>query len=297
MKRVHTQVLHWYKKNGRSLPWRKTTSPYRVLVSEIMLQQTQVGRVVDFYHQWLRRFPTISALARASKPEVLRQWSGLGYNNRAVRLHRLAQIIVDQYGGRLPSSLEELQRLPGIGKYTSHAISCFAFRKAMPVVDVNIRRIITRMMKRVRNSSEIKMDREVWNSAKQLLPAGDAYNWNQALMDIGSEICTARNPHCIQCPLRGACRSAFSDAFQRKFVLRKRNEPSFDGVPRRLIRGKILKALHAEPLEFSRLSAIVSHGKDKRFEQFLRLTISQMELDGLVTQLGRGKHIRVAIAV
>jgi A/G-specific adenine glycosylase len=295
LKSIHVRVLQWYQKNHRTLPWRNTTVPYRILVSEIMLQQTQAVRAAIFYKKWLKKFPTVQALARSSKAEVLRAWSGLGYNNRAVRLHQLAKILAD-LKSRIPHHPEELEKLPGIGKYTSHAISCFAFHDNIPVVDVNIRRVLTRVTKKVHSASESRSDKEAWKLAKYFLPAGKAYLWNQALMDIGSQICTAKSPRCPNCPLSLVCRSAFSNALQRKFVLQKKAEPSYGGVPRRIIRGKILKALHNRPLTLHRLAEIIKGKRTKRMVRFLRQTVSQMESDGLVKMTGRGQHVYVAIA-
>ncbi|MGH2569330.1 MAG: A/G-specific adenine glycosylase, partial [Bacteroidota bacterium] len=152
-------VLRWYRRHGRPLPWRRTRSPYRILVSEIMLQQTQVGRVLEKYPSFLRRFPDIQSLARAKKSSVIKAWRGMGYNNRAVRLQQLARIVRHSQGGKLPRTVEELQNLPGIGRYTAHALACFAFRRPLQVVDTNVRRILSRLF-----PSETKR-RDVWDVA------------------------------------------------------------------------------------------------------------------------------------
>ena len=185
----HSNILHWYKKNGRDLPWRTTKNPYRILLSEIMAQQTQVNRVAQFYLTWLKEFPTLSLLARATKADVLRRWSGLGYNSRALRLHELAKRLSENSGGRLPRTIEELRALPGVGKYTAHAIACFAFGASVPVVDVNVRRIFSRVFWNARSAADVKPEKEIWTLAEKFLPRKNAAEWNQALMDMGALVC------------------------------------------------------------------------------------------------------------
>jgi A/G-specific adenine glycosylase len=174
------QILSWYDTFKRDLPWRCDPDPYHVLVSEIMLQQTQVDRVIPKYHAFLERFPTLTSLADASTADVLRQWQGLGYNRRALNLKRLAEVVVREHGGALPASVEELERLPGIGKYTARAVASFAFGVQVPVVDTNVRRVLGAFAGR-----ELS-ERETWGLAERLLPAGRAADWNQALMDYGA---------------------------------------------------------------------------------------------------------------
>jgi A/G-specific adenine glycosylase len=179
------QILEWYDAFRRDLPWRDNPDPYHVLVSEIMLQQTQVDRVIPSYHAFLERFPTLEALAGAATADVIRQWQGMGYNRRAVNLKRLAETVVQQHGGRIPSSVQELERLPGIGRYTAHAVACFAFGAQVPVVDTNIRRILSSLAGR-----ELS-EKETWELAEQILPPGRASDWNQALMDYGALVLKA----------------------------------------------------------------------------------------------------------
>lgn len=179
------QILDWYDTFKRELPWRDNPNPYHVLVSEIMLQQTQVDRVIPKYHAFLERFPSLEALAGEATADVIRQWQGLGYNRRAVNLKRLAEVVVREHGRRIPSDVAALQGLPGIGKYTAHAVACFAFGAQVPVVDTNIRRIISTFAGR--DLSE----RETWALAEELLPPGRASDWNQALMDYGALVLKA----------------------------------------------------------------------------------------------------------
>jgi A/G-specific adenine glycosylase len=179
------QILSWYDTFKRDLPWRDNPNPYHVLVSEIMLQQTQVDRVIPKYHAFLERFPSLRALAEATAADVIREWQGLGYNRRALNLKRLAEVVIREHGGDLPSSPEALQQLPGIGKYTAHAVACFAFGAQVPVVDTNIRRILSTFAGR-----ELS-DRETWELAQEMLPPGRASDWNQALMDYGALVLKA----------------------------------------------------------------------------------------------------------
>jgi A/G-specific adenine glycosylase len=179
------QILDWYDTFKRDLPWRDDPNPYHVLVSEIMLQQTQVDRVIPKYHAFLERFPTLGALASARTADVIREWQGLGYNRRAVNLKRLAEVVMREHGGQIPSSVEALQQLPGIGRYTAHAVACFAFGAQVPVVDTNIRRILSTFAGR-----ELS-EKETWSLAERILPPGRASDWNQALMDYGALVLKA----------------------------------------------------------------------------------------------------------
>jgi A/G-specific adenine glycosylase len=182
-------VLAWYSRNGRDLPWRRTHDPYAVLVSEVMLQQTQVARVVPHYLEWLERWPTVEALAAATPADVIQAWSGLGYNRRAVSLHRCAQAVAAR--GGFPSEPDDLRKLPGIGPYTAAAIACFAFGAQIAAPDTNALRVLER----------------AFPGVDVPLLAGRAYEWNQALFDLGREVCIARKPRCGVCPLAPGCPS------------------------------------------------------------------------------------------
>lgn len=305
MKRFHqrllrplksSEVFKWYKRHRRPLPWRTTRNPYRIVISEIMAQQTQISRVADYYSAWLKRFPSFKTLASASRAEVLRQWSGLGYNNRAVRLHQLAKEITDRYHGKLPHNVADLLALPGIGKYTAHAIACFAFGQSLPVVDVNIRRVISRALWKVRSASDIKSEKKIWSTAESLVPKNNsASEWNQALMDIGSQICTARNPKCGECPLQRNCMSAFSSAFRIRHRTAKKMEPHHNGIPRRLIRGKILKILHNGPKRFDDVLPLLSGTHQASKRKFLHSVLSLMKNDGIIEIRGSGTSARISL--
>jgi len=196
---VHTRLLEWYAAQARDLAWRRTRDPYAILVAEVMLQQTQVDRVIPKWHAWLARFPTLASLAEASRADAIREWQGLGYNLRAVRLHDIACQVVAEYDGQLPRTVDGLLRLKGIGRYTAGAVACFAYEQPVAMVDTNVRRVLSRVFGLEPGAVE--------GTADDLVPAQAAYAWNQALMDLGATICTARAPRCPACPVRTACRS------------------------------------------------------------------------------------------
>jgi len=205
VERFQRRLLAWYAKHGRDLPWRRTRHPYRVLVSEIMLQQTQVDRVVPKYRAFLRRFPTVKRLAAAPVAEVRRLWYPLGYNVRPIRLHAIACETVARYGGRLPDREEALRRLPGVGRYTAGAILSFAYGRDTAVLDTNVRRVLGRVFLGRRRLARVRGDKTFWDLAASLVPPGRGYDFNQALMDFGATWCTARKPRCATCPMRSFC--------------------------------------------------------------------------------------------
>jgi A/G-specific adenine glycosylase len=215
IRRFQRRLLLWYAKHGRDLPWRRTRIPYRVLVSEIMLQQTQVERVIPKYHQFLRRYPTLADLAAADVQEVRELWYPLGYNIRPVRLHAIARETMARYGGRLPDEDESLRGLPGIGRYTAGAVLSFAFGRDVAVLDTNVRRVLGRVFLGPRRVARLRGDRALWDLAERLVPAGRGYDFNQALMDFGATWCTPRRPRCTHCPMRGFCVSARAGAGRR----------------------------------------------------------------------------------
>ena len=195
------RLLAWYKQHQRDLPWRRARDPYHILVSEIMLQQTQVDRVIPKYREWLRRYPSLKSLARAGAREVREAWYPLGYNIRPVRLRNIARTALHRHRGKIPATREELLALPGIGPYTAGAVLSFAYRKDAPILDTNVRRVLRRVFLGDRAAS----DRILWALSKALLPRGKAYDFNQALMDFGATVCTARRPRCPGCSLARLC--------------------------------------------------------------------------------------------
>ena len=193
------KLLAWYKRNARVLPWRETRNPYAILVSEFMLQQTQVSRVLEFYPRFLKRFPTIGSLARSQPKAVREAWDGLGYYARAHNLHRLAREVTRLHDGTLPEKPEELRTLPGVGPYTAGAVACFAYEKPVATVDTNIRRVLERAF----------ASKDVWKLAEKLVPKNGerAWRFNQALMELGALVCKARTPLCPECPVNDNCRT------------------------------------------------------------------------------------------
>ncbi|HWR37538.1 MAG TPA: A/G-specific adenine glycosylase [Clostridia bacterium] len=201
LRRLRSRLLRWYAENHRDLPWRRTQVPYRIWVSEIMLQQTRVNAVLEHYALFLSAFPTVQALAKADLSSVLAVWSGLGYYRRARAMHECAKVLVQDFCGELPRTPEELAKLPGIGKYTSAAIASIAFEHDSAVVDGNVERVLTRMF--ALQTPSAGMFAEL---AQSLLHARHAGNWNQAMMELGATVCTPAQPHCQACPLRAWCK-------------------------------------------------------------------------------------------
>jgi A/G-specific adenine glycosylase len=199
------RLLKWYAQHARDLPWRKTSNPYKILVSEIMLQQTQVDRVLLKYQEWLTKYPTMEELAEAPLSEVKETWYPLGYNIRPVRLHAIARESVARYGGALPKDPERLQAFKGIGRYTAGAIRAFAFREDAPILDTNVMRVLHRVF--VGKGDPKKQKSALWNLSEALIPKGKGYDFNQALMDFGAMVCTARDPYCLLCPMRDFCKT------------------------------------------------------------------------------------------
>jgi len=222
---IRRALLKWYGRRRRNLPWRRSSDPYRVWVSEIMLQQTQVETVKPYFRRFLRRFPSVRALARAPSDAVMKAWEGLRYYARARNLHRAAKIISSDFGGRLPESPEELVKLPGIGRSTAGAISSIAFRRDAPVLDGNVARVLCRVFRIRRNPRESRTQRNLWDIAQELLPPGDAGDFNQALMDLGATVCVPRNPRCAICPLAALC-LAKAHGEQDKLPVKTKRKPS-----------------------------------------------------------------------
>ncbi|TMB77988.1 MAG: A/G-specific adenine glycosylase [Chloroflexi bacterium] len=210
---VHCSLLRWYSTEQRDLPWRATNDPYAILVSEIMLQQTQVDRVMPKYEQFLTAFPTLADLAQASTADVISVWVPLGYNRRAVNLQSIARQVLAEYDGHIPDTIDGLLQLKGVGRYTAGAIACFAYRKQVATVDTNIRRVLHRIFLGLEFPEQKLSDANMLTFAEQILPNGEAYSWNQALMDLGATTCTSSNPQCTYCPLQESCR-AFTEMSQ-----------------------------------------------------------------------------------
>ncbi|MEK7216158.1 MAG: A/G-specific adenine glycosylase, partial [Chloroflexota bacterium] len=276
---LQTALLAWYRRCGRDLPWRRTGDPYAILVSEVMLQQTQVDRVLPKYAEFMSAYPTAAALAAAPRSEVIRRWAPLGYNLRAVRLHEIARQVTAIYQGRFPESVEGLQSLKGIGPYTAGALACFAFRQRVAFLDTNIRRVVGRSLLGTPfpRSGD---DRPVLAAAQAALP-DNAYDWHQALMDLGATVCAWRSPRCGECPIATWCiaRAHFEQeaaAPARRVAEASpgyRTQPKFAGS-RRYYRGRIVAALRALPpgqsMPLRRLGEVVKPGFTIADEPWLR---------------------------
>jgi A/G-specific adenine glycosylase len=251
-RRLAEQLLVWSADTRRDLPWRRTRDPWAVLVSELMLQQTQVARVEPRYLAFLERFPDPAACAAAAPAEVVRAWAGLGYNRRAVNLHRTATVVVADHGGRLPDDLDALLALPGIGPYTARAVLAFAFERDHGVVDTNAARVIARAVAGRRLNA-----REVQDHADELVPLGRGWDWNQAILDLGATICVKRSPRCGRCPVADRCvwaERGFADPDPADGSAGTSGPQSrFEGSDRQG-RGRLVQALRTGPLELERVA-------------------------------------------
>ena len=297
---LHRALFTWYRRHRRELQWRTTSDPYEILVSEIMLHQTQVSRVRVKLPSFLKQFPDIAALACAPKSDVIRAWSGMGYNNRAVRLHQLGQILQEKYGGMIPETTDELLKLPGVGLYTAMAVQCFAFRRRVPIVDVNISRVLSRLFRISDGTNTVGRESEIWQLATRILPRS-AYTWNQALMDLGATVCLARSPKCTVCPLREHCptKNLLGQAMTR--TNRRANvEPVHGGIPRRIWRGRIIHALRGldgyESMTMRRLARTLRRRCSGSENAWLLGVLRGLEKDGLISIGEVGPSVRVRLA-
>jgi len=211
--KIQDRLLQWFEKNGRDLPWRKTQDPYAIWASEIMLQQTQVATVIPYYQEFLKSFPTIHHLAKADLSEVLKVWEGLGYYSRARNLHRASQIVVNHLKGKIPENLKDLISLPGIGRSTAGAILSFAYNKEAPILDGNIKRVLSRLF--AISGSKARTEKILWGISESLIPKGHSNPFNQALMDLGSMLCISKDPQCPRCPLCHLCKAKASGTPER----------------------------------------------------------------------------------
>ncbi len=257
-----------------------------------MLQQTQASRVEEKYPLFLKRFPTLASLSRAAKHSVVRAWRGMGYNNRAVRLQQLAKDVMRNHNGKLPRAVDELDLLPGIGKYTSHAIACFAFGQPVPAVDTNVRRVLSRLFPLASKR------RDIWDIAQEAVPPRRAYDWNQALFDFGATICTQRNPKCDICPVKRYCPSAFR--INGKIAKPAKREPARDGIPNRIYRGRIVEVLRNlkgnRALSLSTLGKRIKSNYRLRDSAWLRKLLQQLERDRLVSLTNGSSAFLVRLA-
>lgn len=296
--KIRAALLDWFRAAGRALPWRDTRDPYRVLVSEVMPQQTQVDRVIPKYHAFLTAFPTLEALAAAPPAEVIRAWSGLGYNRRAVNMQRTARAVLDTHGGQFPSDMATLLSLPGIGPYTAGAIACFAFEQDVAFMDTNIRRVVQRLFVGPAES-DAASEARLLEIALAAIPAGQGWAWNQAIMELGALICTSAAPACWRCPLRTDCRAyaawrsadeqAFGDGQAAAPAPRRRaaerREAPYSGS-NRFYRGRAIETLRGLPPHTSMplldLGRHVKQGFGDDDLPWLRAVVEGLARDGLL---------------
>jgi A/G-specific adenine glycosylase len=211
-----TALAAWFERHGRRLPWRATNDPYAILVSELMLQQTQVATVLGYYQRWLECFPTVRDLASAAESEVLHAWQGLGYYNRARNLHKCAKIIVAEWSEEFPSAIDQLTKLPGIGRYTAGAVASFAFNLPAPIVDANIERALSRLLN-IREPVDQPLGRRIiWEFASQYVQGPNPRLLNSALMELGATVCSPRKPLCVICPVRSFCAATEPESLPKK---------------------------------------------------------------------------------
>ena len=223
--RIAPLLLAWYDRHARTLPWRGIHDPYRTWVSETMLQQTRVETVIGYYARFLQRFPTVAELAAAPEDDVLKMWEGLGYYSRARNLHKGAKQVVTEYGGVIPSSVEELRKISGIGPYTAGAIASIAFDQPVPAVDGNVIRVVSRLRGIRENVGVPSVRRALEGEASALVPADRPGDFNQAVMDLGATICTPGTPSCERCPLQGECDAFAAGDAEDLPVLPRKNPP------------------------------------------------------------------------
>jgi A/G-specific adenine glycosylase len=280
---LHDGVLDWYAEHARDLPWRGPgASPWRVMVSEFMLQQTPVARVVPVFEAWVQTWPTPADLAAAPSGEAVRAWGRLGYPRRALRLHAAATAIVDRHDGRVPSAYEELRALPGVGDYTASAIASFAYGERHAVLDTNVRRVFARAVSGVElpGPSVTRAEKDL---AESLVPEDDPATWAVAVMELGALVCTAVNPRCEACPIRDRC--AWVAA----------GRPPYDGPPRRgqawagtdrMVRGRLMSVLRDAPGSVSQEQLDAAWPEPVQRERCLAGLVA----DGLVTHTPEGRY-------
>jgi len=295
---IRVGLLEWFARQGRNLPLRCTRDPYSIMVSEIMLQQTQVDRVMPKYKAFLELFPSLDALAAAPTAEVIRAWTGLGYNRRAVNMQRAARAVLDTYGGEFPRDLSQLLKLPGIGPYTAGAIACFAFEQDVAFMDTNIRRVMQRLFVGPEECA-LAGEAQLLAVARMAVPPGQGWAWNQAIMELGALICTAAAPLCWRCPVQAHCRayaerratdeqlfsSQAAPVHQRVRRVAERRETPYAGS-NRFYRGRVVEALRqlapGEVLPLPALGCQIKDGFTEEDMTWLRALADGLAHDGLL---------------
>lgn len=284
VERVQAMVLGWYAAHARRFLWRvPNPDPYVVLVSETMLQQTQTARVQERLPLFLGKYPDFSTLAATDNATIVRAWQGMGYNNRALRLRDCARAVVERFGGLLPDIADDLRSLPGLGPYTVSAILSFAFHRDVIVLDVNIRRLYSRLFLQLTTTLEVMPEPLLLYVASEVYPRGRSSEWHQACMDISAQYCTARSPRCLFCPITKACRSAFRLA---EAVPPRVAEPSHRGEPNRIWRGRIVELLRGLPSDetmgLTELRTRLFQTEEETDGPWLERIVAALERDGLI---------------
>lgn len=293
--RLQKTLLAWYDRYARQFFWRENHTkkanppdPYVVLVSEVMLQQTQTSRVQEKLPLFLQQFPTLQALASADNATIIKAWEGMGYNSRALRLRDCAKAVLERHQGVIPIAKHYLLALPGIGSYTASAIMAFAYHEDVAVLDVNIRRVYSRLIAHMVTTTDVLEESAVQDFAERVYLRGQASRWHQAVMDVGALFCTARAPKCGMCPLQSLCASANGMSEARK---EKRPEPSWNGTPNRIWRGRIVQILRGvaaeqtitvDDITAQLFPTMLFNSVEEQQTQWLRTLLAGLERDGIV---------------
>ena len=288
------QLLAWYGNVGRDLPWRDTRDPYRIWLSEIMLQQTTVTAVIDYYHRFLEKIPTVEALAAVPLEDVIDLWAGLGYYSRARNLHAAAKMVVHQFKGRFPENVELLQQLPGVGRSTAGAISSLAFDKRAPILDGNVRRVLCRLFALQELPRSTSAEKQLWQWSEQLTPVKQVHDYTQAIMDLGAMVCLPRKPLCDQCPVVELCQAHKLGLEQKlplkteakKIPTRREITLLIDHHGRYLVRRRMASGFLGGMWEFPTLSLDADEIPEKK----LSLLLSNFTLGGPAEQIGSIQH-------
>lgn len=289
--KIQKKIFAWYKENGRhELPWRHTDDLYHITVSEIMLQQTNVPKVIEKYHAFLARFPSWAVLSRASKADVVAAWHGLGYNRRALYLHNMAKAVVEKHGGALPEDPEILQTLPGMGPYTRMAVLVFGRNRDLSARDVNIDRVVRRLLGLSQWSAKDALE-----NVAAFVPRGKSRAWHSALMDFASLVCTKKKPQCASCPMAVLCRSYPAP---QEAKVTKRAEPgrmeNGRHIPRRIFRGRIVEVLRKGPSTPAAIGERIKKDWDAQKDRaWLLELLKLLSKDGLVER--RGQRFRLCL--
>ncbi len=295
VERVQAMILGWYAAHARRFVWRvPNPDPYVVLVSEMMLQQTQTARVQEKLPLFLRQYPDFATLAAADNATIIRAWQGMGYNNRALRLRDCARAVVDRLGGKLPDTADDLRSLPGLGPYTVSAILSFAFHRDVIVLDVNVRRLYSRLFLKLHTTVDMMPEPQLLQVASEVYPRGRSSEWHQACMDIAAQYCTARSPRCLFCPIAKACHSAFRLA---EAAPPRVSEPSHRGKPNRIWRGHIIELLRGlapdQSMALAELRRQLFVTEEEPDVPWLEHILDALERDGLVERGETADRIRL----